>query len=139
MSKAPRKQLAVAGARKRLPQTPLSELEAPNGNTSAALKHFMRNPSTPPAWINMISAEVMRPKSSDIAHWESEAGGRAAAPVTGVPVHLRLSEAVDSLKRDMIRAALGETGSKTGAAQKLGIPRQSLQKMMKRLDMAEDE
>jgi transcriptional regulator with PAS, ATPase and Fis domain len=35
----------------------------------------------------------------------------------------------------MIREALRETGSKTRAAEKLGIPRQSLQKMMKRLDL----
>jgi transcriptional regulator with PAS, ATPase and Fis domain len=37
----------------------------------------------------------------------------------------------------MIEAALEETGSKTQAAQKLGIPRQSLQKMMKRLEMVD--
>jgi transcriptional regulator with PAS, ATPase and Fis domain len=33
----------------------------------------------------------------------------------------------------MIEAAIRETGSKTRAAERLGIPRQSLQKMMKRL------
>jgi len=48
---------------------------------------------------------------------------------------LRLSEAVDALKRRMILDAIAETGSKTGAAEKLGIPRQSLQKMMKRLEL----
>ena len=48
---------------------------------------------------------------------------------------LRLSEAVDALKRKMIVEAIAETGSKTGASEKLGIPRQSLQKMMKRLDL----
>ncbi len=48
---------------------------------------------------------------------------------------LRLSEAVDALKRRMILEAITETGSKTGASEKLGIPRQSLQKMMKRLDL----
>jgi transcriptional regulator with PAS, ATPase and Fis domain len=47
---------------------------------------------------------------------------------------LPLSEAVDALKRRMIRAAIEMTGSKTRAAEKLGIPRQSLQKMMKRLE-----
>ena len=46
-----------------------------------------------------------------------------------------LNTAVDDLKRHMIRQAMSETGSKTGAAEKLGIPRQSLQKMMKRLDL----
>ena len=33
--------------------------------------------------------------------------------------------------------AVEETGSKTKAAERLGIPRQSLQKMMKRLDLNE--
>jgi two-component system response regulator HupR/HoxA len=46
-----------------------------------------------------------------------------------------LSEAVDALKRKLILEAIAETGSKTGASEKLGIPRQSLQKMMKRLDL----
>jgi len=46
-----------------------------------------------------------------------------------------LNSAVDGLKRRMILAAIAETGSKTGAAKELGIPRQSLQKMMKRLDL----
>jgi two-component system response regulator HupR/HoxA len=45
-----------------------------------------------------------------------------------------LGAAVDALKRRMIRAAIALTGSKTRAAEKLGIPRQSLQKMMKRLE-----
>ena len=48
---------------------------------------------------------------------------------------LHLSEAVDALKRRMILEAIAETGSKTGASEKLGISRQSLQKMMKRLDL----
>ncbi len=43
--------------------------------------------------------------------------------------------AVDDLKRKLIRQALEETGSKSKAAERLGIPRQSLQKMMKRLGM----
>jgi len=46
-----------------------------------------------------------------------------------------LNAAVDDLKRKLIRQALEETGSKSKAAEKLGIPRQSLQKMMKRLAM----
>jgi transcriptional regulator with PAS, ATPase and Fis domain len=48
-----------------------------------------------------------------------------------------LGAAVDALKRQMIRAAIAETGSKTRAAERLGIPRQSLQKMMKRLDLSD--
>ena len=46
-----------------------------------------------------------------------------------------LNGAVDELKRSMIRQAIEETGSKTRAAERLGIPRQSLQKMMKRLEI----
>jgi transcriptional regulator with PAS, ATPase and Fis domain len=46
-----------------------------------------------------------------------------------------LSEAVDALKRRMILEAIAAAGSKTGASEKLGIPRQSLQKMMKRLNL----
>ncbi len=48
-----------------------------------------------------------------------------------------LNRAVDDLKRRMILAAMEETGSKTRAAQRLGIPRQSLQKMMKRLGISD--
>jgi transcriptional regulator with PAS, ATPase and Fis domain len=44
-----------------------------------------------------------------------------------------LGSAVDLLKRRMILEAIEATGSKTRAAEKLGIPRQSLQKMMRRL------
>ena len=44
-----------------------------------------------------------------------------------------LGPAVDALKRRMIAEAIQATGSKTRAAEKLGIPRQSLQKMMRRL------
>jgi two-component system response regulator HupR/HoxA len=48
-----------------------------------------------------------------------------------------LNRSVDALKRGMIVAALRETGSKTRAAERLGIPRQSLQKMMKRLKLTD--
>jgi len=37
----------------------------------------------------------------------------------------------------VVAPALAETGSKTKAAERLGIPRQSLQKMMKRLALGE--
>ena len=57
-----------------------------------------------------------------------------AAPAV-VPRDASLNDAVDVFKRAMIRDALEATGNKTGAARKLGIPRQSLQKMMKRLEM----
>jgi two-component system response regulator HupR/HoxA len=50
-----------------------------------------------------------------------------------------LNRSVDSLKRRMLVAAVREAGSKSGAAEKLGIPRQSLQKMVKRLEIASEE
>ena len=56
------------------------------------------------------------------------------------PIHdWHLASAVDSLKRRMILDSLRETGSKTRAAEKLGIPRQSLQKMMKRLELTNED
>ncbi len=51
----------------------------------------------------------------------------------------RLNDSVDALKRRMILQALRDTGSKTRAAERLGIPRQSLQKMMKRLELTDDD
>jgi transcriptional regulator with PAS, ATPase and Fis domain len=39
----------------------------------------------------------------------------------------------------MILSSLRETGNKTRAAERLGIPRQSLQKMIKRLEIGEEE
>ena len=57
-----------------------------------------------------------------------------AIPGEALP-DLPLSAAVDQLKRRMIVGAINETGSKTRAAEKLDIPRQSLQKMVKRLDL----
>jgi len=58
------------------------------------------------------------------------------AEISGeVPTDLPMNSAVDGLKRRMITEAIRETGSKTRAAERLGIPRQSLQKMMKRLKL----
>jgi two-component system response regulator HupR/HoxA len=85
--------------------------------------------------------------SSDVRPGEarSEAPGAATpgvASTTDVVAEIALREpdmntAVDDLKRAMITRAIEETGSKSKAAERLGIPRQSLQKMMKRLGMAE--
>ena len=50
-----------------------------------------------------------------------------------------MNEAVDLLKRQMILDSMRATGSKTRAAERLGIPRQSLQKMIKRLGMTEED
>lgn len=65
-------------------------------------------------------------------------GNDVEAPAGGIEMTMEqdLNRAVDELKRRMILQAIQETGSKTRAAERLGIPRQSLQKMMKRLDLS---
>ena len=64
------------------------------------------------------------------------AGELPRPPVDEGPRAQSLNAAVDSLKQRMILDAIAETGSKTRAAEQLGIPRQSLQKMMKRLGIS---
>ena len=49
----------------------------------------------------------------------------SAPPVT-------LNDAIEQLKRRMIEDALRECGSKTRAAERLGLSRQSLQQMLRR-------
>jgi two-component system response regulator HupR/HoxA len=72
--------------------------------------------------VDMLSEHV-----SGVQHGENAAPGDVPSG--------NLSDAVDHLKREMIRNALEETGNKSRAAESLGMPRQSLQKMMKRLKM----
>ena len=60
------------------------------------------------------------------------------APASAVSEDWDLNGAVERLKDRMIREALREEGSKSGAAQRLGIPRQSLQKMIKRLAISDE-
>ena len=43
-----------------------------------------------------------------------------------------LNDAIEALKRRMIEDALRECGSKTRAAERLGLTRQSLQQMLRR-------
>ena len=59
----------------------------------------------------------------------SERIGAGAAPA---PAIRTLNEAVEALKRRMIEDALRECGSKTRAAEQLGLTRQSLQQMLRR-------
>jgi len=61
--------------------------------------------------------------------------GDGDAPI----VEWDLNRAVDALKRHMLVQAIREAGSKTRGAERLGIPRQSLQKMLKRLEIEDDE
>jgi two-component system response regulator HupR/HoxA len=80
--------------------------------------------------LEMLSEHLRGPGSA----------GAGASPVAaaGPGGEIRdLNLAVDDLKRRMILDALRETGSKTRAADRLGIPRQSLQKMMKRLELSD--
>jgi transcriptional regulator with PAS, ATPase and Fis domain len=56
-----------------------------------------------------------------------------------VAAEMNMNRAVDALKRHLIVHALREMGNKTRAAGRLGIPRQSLQKMMKRLQLSEED
>jgi two-component system response regulator HupR/HoxA len=71
------------------------------------------------------------------SHMLSEPVRSPTAAAGGTPVgrYPDLNRSVDALKRAMIEQAIAESGSKTKAAERLGIPRQSLQKMMKRLEL----
>jgi two-component system response regulator HupR/HoxA len=80
-----------------------------------------------------VSVEML---SEEIRGGGGVVGAAGAEPPTG---SLDLNLAVDDLKRRMIENAIRETGSKSRAAERLGIPRQSLQKMMKRLGLGADE
>jgi transcriptional regulator with PAS, ATPase and Fis domain len=50
----------------------------------------------------------------------------------GAPAPVTLNDAIERLKRQMIEDALRECGSKTRAAERLGLSRQSLQQMLRR-------
>ena len=60
---------------------------------------------------------------------ERIAAGAGAGAVSALRT---LNEAVEALKRQMIEDALRECGSKTRAAERLGLTRQSLQQMLRR-------
>ena len=57
---------------------------------------------------------------------------RIVAGAAQAPVVQTLNEAIEALKRRMIEDALRECGSKTRAAEQLGLTRQSLQQMLRR-------
>jgi len=75
-----------------------------------------------------ISAEMLSEDLRGPSHSFEGGGGFS-------PSDPDLNRAVDDLKRFMIQQAIRDTGSKSKAAEQLGIPRQSLQKMMKRLGL----
>ena len=80
----------------------------------------------------LVSVDML---SEEIRGGSAAAAAAGAAPPEGVA---DLNLAVDALKRRMIEDAIRETGSKSRAAERLGIPRQSLQKMMKRLGLGSE-
>jgi two-component system response regulator HupR/HoxA len=65
----------------------------------------------------------------DLAHF-SERLRATPPPASAAPQ--TLNEAIEQLKRRMIEDALRECGSKTAAAERLGLTRQSLQQMLRR-------
>jgi two-component system response regulator HupR/HoxA len=101
-----------------------------SGNVRELENEIQRAVALAPADAETVSAEMLS---------EHVREGAPAAPVGGAgwPPVGDLNAAVDALKRAMIEAAIRETGSKTRAAERLRIPRQSLQKMMKRLALGE--
>src|SRR5262249_25653504 len=116
------------------------------GFTNAALDRIVAN-----GWsgnVRELENEIQRAValagdaeavSLDMLSEHLREGARGAVPAAAPPEigEMRdLNVAVDELKRRMIQDALRDTGSKTKAADRLGIPRQSLQKMMKRLGLA---
>jgi transcriptional regulator with PAS, ATPase and Fis domain len=106
-----------------------------SGNVRELENEIQRAVALAPADAETVSAEMLS------EHVRGEAPAAPGAAPMLVPAH-DLNAAVDALKRSMIEAAIEETGSKTRAAEQLGIPRQSLQKMMKRLasgDGSEEE
>jgi two-component system response regulator HupR/HoxA len=80
-----------------------------------------------------VTADMLSP------HVRGTGAAEPAPHSEGAAREWNLAVAVDQLKTRMIVDALGEEGSKTRAAERLGIPRQSLQKMMKRLGLREEE
>ncbi len=79
--------------------------------------------------VEMLSERIRGAKPSAVQ------SGADVVPLTDWD----LNRSVDGLKRRMIIEAVRRDGSKTRAAERLGIPRQSLQKMMKRLEISDDD
>ena len=116
------------------------------GFTQAAMERLMAHP-----WagnVRELENEIERAvalagdrDTLSVDMFSEQLRGSAPAPGAAAPAPAssdwNLNRSVDALKRHMIREALRETGSKSQAALRLGIPRQSLQKMMKRLGLSE--
>jgi len=73
----------------------------------------------------VVLAQPGQPIGPELLSDRIRDNGGPAAPQT-------LNEAIEQLKRRMIEDALRECGSKTRAAERLGLTRQSLQQMLRR-------
>jgi two-component system response regulator HupR/HoxA len=104
------------------------------GNVRQLENEIERAVALAPADADTITDEML---SAELR--SDDGGGAAASGAAGPIVDWDLNRAVDRLKARMILEALRESGSKTRAAERLGIPRQSLQKMMKRLELSDDD
>jgi two-component system response regulator HupR/HoxA len=90
--------------------------------------------------IDALSEHVRGATSADGATARAAADAAAGGATASGPIEdWDLNRSVDALKRRMLIEAVREVGSKSGAAERLGIPRQSLQKMIKRLEITNEE
>ena len=89
----------------------------------------LASPEEKTVGVDMLSAEIRGSAPAAIAG-DSD---------SGKIVDWDLNRSVDTLKRRLILGALREYRTKTRAAERLGIPRQSLQKMMKRLELRDED
>ena len=121
------------------------------GFSNAAMDRLVRHPW--PGNVRELANEVERAAAlapsdellglddlSEHLRGSAPAASGVVDPAVFAPIDdWDLNRSVDALKRRMLVAAVREAGSKSGAAEKLGIPRQSLQKMVKRLEIDESE
>jgi len=133
----------------------LPPLRERSGDVTALAEHFLRIhrerarrpiPSFTPEALQALRAY---PFPGNVRELENEIERAVALAETGRPIrpeHLSprirdggvpatpqtLNDAIEELKRRMIEDALRECGSKTRAAERLGLTRQSLQQMLRR-------
>jgi len=134
----------------------LPPLRERTGDISALADHFLRQAcrrarrAVPAVGADALQLLQTYPWPGNVREMENELERAVALADTGrplAPVHLSeriaagagavatvrtLNEAVEALKRRMIEDALHECGSKTRAAERLGLTRQSLQQMLRR-------
>jgi two-component system response regulator HupR/HoxA len=133
----------------------LPPLRERQGDIPALVDHFLRRhaertrraaPSIEPDAIRVLTAY---PFPGNVRELENEIERAMALATDGEPIGVKqlsdrirdarppaapltLNDAIEELKRRMIDDALRECGSKTRAAERLGLARQSLQQMLRR-------